>query len=205
MRGKLPTSILRNAVDRSITIFESVPSFSLIWLHGLGGEAEHYVSFFSHSDSAVYKGCRVKLLQAPLRFTTTNQQENYSWYDIRSLKRFTTPEELVFSFDDIKHSHDTIQQHFEEEMQFWKQVEPESKLSPEKRIYVGGMSQGGVISLHYGLSAKVAPAGVICFSSYALKSTPPHNLGKLPCLLVHGNRDTTIREADARNSYAKLL
>lgn len=178
---------------------------SLIWLHGLGGEAEHYVSFFSHGDSAVYQGCRVKLLQAPLRYTTINMQENFSWYDIKSLKRFTLPEEQVFSFEDIKHSHSIIQQHFEEEMQYWRQTEPESKLPPEKRIYVGGMSQGGVMSLHYGLSAKLAPAGVIGFSSYALKSTPPHNLGQLPCLLVHGNRDATIREVDARNSYAKLL
>lgn len=112
MRGKIPANILRNGVDRSITIFEKAPRLSLIWLHGLGGEAEHYVSFFSHGDSAVYKGCRVKLLQAPLRFTTINMQDNFSWYDIKSLKRFTLPEEKVFSFEDIKHSQSIIQQHF---------------------------------------------------------------------------------------------
>jgi predicted esterase len=67
------------------------------------------------------------------------------------------------------------------------------------------MSQGGVMSLYYGLSAAVSPAGIICFSGYSLKSTPLVNLGKLPCLIVHGNRDTTIKEVDARTSYKHLI
>ncbi len=67
------------------------------------------------------------------------------------------------------------------------------------------MSQGGVISLYSALSSKTVPAGAICFSGYSLKSTPLTNIDTLPLLLVHGNRDTTIREVDARNSYIKLL
>lgn len=75
--------------------------YSLLWLHGLAGEAEQYVSFFSHSDSAVYNGCRIKLLQAPKRFVEIRGAEEYSWYDIRSKNRFTEPEEKVFNLQHI--------------------------------------------------------------------------------------------------------
>ena len=54
------------------------------------------------------------------------------------------------------------------------------------------MNQGGVISLYYGLSADKMPAGVICLSGYLLRSTVLKN-GNVPMLLVHGQRDTTIR------------
>lgn len=58
---------------------------------------------------------------------------------------------------------------------------------------MGGMSQGGVMSLYFGLSASSPPAGVICFSGYLLRSAPTANLLSLPLLLVHGHRDGTIR------------
>lgn len=55
------------------------------------------------------------------------------------------------------------------------------------------MSQGGVIALHYGLTAPNPPAGIIALSSYLLKATELNNLRKLPILLVHGQRDHVIR------------
>jgi len=59
-------------------------------------------------------------------------------------------------------------------------------LSPYKRIYVGGVSQGGVLSLQYSLSSKQTLAGAISLSGYLLKSTKLHNFGKMPLFLVHG-------------------
>jgi predicted esterase len=55
------------------------------------------------------------------------------------------------------------------------------------------MSQGGVMSLYFGLSAHSVPAGVISFSGYLLRSASLANLAELPMLLVHGHRDGTIR------------
>lgn len=199
----MPASIIRHA--DCTTLSDGPSKHSLLWLHGLGGEAEHYVSFFSHSTSVVYKGCRVRLLQAPLRHTTLTQQQTFSWYDIRSTKRFTEPEETVFNLQHIQESHATIQQHFNEEVSFWKQSDPTSKVEARKRVYVGGMSQGGVMSLYFGLSAPTPPAGVICFSGYLLRSASIANLPSLPLLLVHGHRDGTIREVEARQSYKALL
>jgi hypothetical protein len=59
---------------------------------------------------------------------------------------------------------------------YWKENDPGSKLDPAKRVYVGGMSQGGVMSLYFGLSADSVPAGVISFSGYLLRSASLANL-----------------------------
>jgi predicted esterase len=61
------------------------------------------------------------------------------------------------------------------------------------------------MSLYFGLSAAAPPAGAICLSGYLLRSAPTPNLASLPRLLVHGHRDSTIREVEARNSYKALL
>lgn len=83
-------NIFRNTIDHSITITAKNPSCSLIWLHGLGDSAEGFLSYFCHSHSPVYEGVRIKLLQAPLRKVTINNNSlANSWYDIKSLNRFT--------------------------------------------------------------------------------------------------------------------
>lgn len=51
---------------------------------------------------------------------------------------------------------------------------------------MGGFSQGGVMSLHYGMQAKNIPAGVISLSGYMLRSTPLHNYKKVPVYIMHG-------------------
>jgi phospholipase/carboxylesterase len=71
-------------------------------------------------------------------------------------------------------------------------------------VYVGGFSQGAVAALHYALSTKQLPAGVISASGYLLKHTILANLGKLPALLMHGKQDKTILEGEAKSSYAQL-
>jgi hypothetical protein len=37
--GRIPTTIIRNSINKSILIYDEQPKYSLIWLHGLGGEA----------------------------------------------------------------------------------------------------------------------------------------------------------------------
>lgn len=70
---------------------------------------------------------------------------------------------------------------------------------------MGGMSQGGVMSLHYTLSLPRLLGGAIALSAYTLPITRMRNLGHLPLLLVHGTNDSVILEMEAKNSYSKLL
>ena len=72
---------------------------------------------------------------------------------------------------------------------------------PWKRVFVGGMSQGGAMSLYYGLSNPLILGGVISLSGYLIPSTKLTNLGLIHSLLVHGNRDAVVKEVDARKSY----
>ena len=60
-------------------------------------------------------------------------------------------------------------------------------------MFVGGFSQGGVMSLHYGMTAKNPPAGVLAMSGYLLKSTPVANYKKFPIHIMHGQDDDVIR------------
>ena len=70
MSKRLIPNIIRNTIDKSIQLTFETSKYSLLWLHGAGGSAENYISFFTHSHSALYDGCRIKLLQAPSRLLT---------------------------------------------------------------------------------------------------------------------------------------
>lgn len=98
---KIP-NIFVNPKNSSITLSMKEQKCSLIWLHGLGDKAEGFMSFFSHSHSPLYTGVKVKMIQAPERRVTLNNGAiTNSWYNIRSMKRFTEDEEKVFNFEHI--------------------------------------------------------------------------------------------------------
>ena len=99
MKGRKIPEIYRNVSNSSITLTYGKPHCTLIWLHGLGDTSEGFLSFFTHSHSPLYDQVKIKLIQAPLRRITINQGEvSHSWYNVKSLQRFTEPEEDVFDF-----------------------------------------------------------------------------------------------------------
>jgi len=61
-------------------------------------------------------------------------------------------------------------------------------MNPYHKVFVGGFSQGGVMSLHYAMETpqNKIPAGVISLSGYMLKSTQRKNYNKFPICLIHG-------------------
>ena len=61
------------------------------------------------------------------------------------------------------------------------------------------------MSLHYSLSSPYKLGGAIALSAYLLLVTKLKNMGELPLLLVHGSKDKTILEDEAKNSYGRLL
>lgn len=100
--NQLP-KVLRNSADKSITIALEEAAFSLIWLHGLGDSSEGFYEYFMHPKSPVYKGARVKLLQAPERPVTINQgYKCNSWYDIKAFNKISGKEEDLYSVQEVK-------------------------------------------------------------------------------------------------------
>ena len=49
------------------------------------------------------------------------------------------------------------------------------------------------MSLNYGLESPLILGGVITLSGYLLPTTKLNNLGIIPTLLVHGNRDAVVK------------
>ena len=66
--------MIKNQVNHSITLTHRNFSHSLLWMHGLGDTAASYIPFFGHLKSPLYNQTRIKLLQAPSRFTTLNNR-----------------------------------------------------------------------------------------------------------------------------------
>lgn len=72
--------------DHSIFLTPELAKFSLIWLHGLGDSSAGFLDYFRLPESPVFRGARVKLLQAPIRPVTINGgMKMPSWYDIKIL------------------------------------------------------------------------------------------------------------------------
>lgn len=188
--NKVP-QVLRQALDKSITIVPEQPSFSLIWLHGLGDSSEGFYEYFMHPKSPVYIGCRVRLLQAPLRPVTINSGMPFnSWYDIKAFDKVSGNEEDLYSVKEVKESAEIIDREVASEASYWKSHQ--SAVHPYHRIYVGGFSQGCAMSLYYGLQCANPIAGVVGFSGYLFQSIKLTNLDKTPILLNHGSLDSMI-------------
>lgn len=98
---KVAPTIVRNSADHSVTLSLPDPKCSIIWLHGLGGAAQNYLGFWKFRRSALHQGWRVKILQAPERWTTIREDTCPSWYDVRSFNRFTEEPSAVFDISQV--------------------------------------------------------------------------------------------------------
>lgn len=61
------------------------------------------------------------------------------------------------------------------------------------------------MSLFYGLDSKEVLGGICAFGGYMLKSSNYKNKGKVPILLLHGEKDSILIESECKETYEKLL
>lgn len=74
-------------MDQSVTLSLPDYKYTIIWLHGLGDTPDGFSQYFQAKQSPVYKGAKIKLLQAPIRQVTANGgMKMPSWYDIKSFQ-----------------------------------------------------------------------------------------------------------------------
>lgn len=79
----------------------------------------------------------------------------------------------------------------------------------ESRVYLGGFSQGGIMSLAALLTSPQLVAGVVCMSGRLLPevlphAAPPDRLAAKPVLLLHGTADARLGVDYARKARASL-
>ena len=197
----LPT-ILRNSIDKTITLSHPQSTYSLIWLHGLGDTSEGFSEFFAHPLSPLYSGARIRLIQAPERSMSLFPERCHSWYDIKSLDR-SMKEDDVYSIDDINESVGIIDKYVKEEVEHWEGSP--TKTYPYHRVFVGGFSQGCAMALKYGMECERPLAGVVGLSGFLFRNARVLNLGKTNVLLNHGDEDQVVKLEYSNNTYQRIL
>lgn len=172
---------------------------TIIWMHGLGDSAEGFLDVFNdQAVNPVTSDTKVVLLTAPSRPVTINSGMIMpSWYDMKVLsadKDSKLPIQDRISVEEIKESYQIIE----------KVVTAEKKKLRNGKLFLGGFSQGCVMSLYVGLENKDVN-GIFGFSGYFTSLSKTTNLGKIPIHLFHGEEDDVITLEFAKHTYTQLL
>lgn len=160
---------------------------TLVWLHGLGDTAYGFLPYFS-KPKLRFPTLKIVLPTATEMPVTVNDgMVMPSWYDVPFAWDTTVNESAWSSADRIC------------------AILANEALSTSK-LFLGGISQGGATSLLTGFSRYTGPlAGIIALSSYALEAPIPPSRLQIPCLLYHGDQDSTINIDFSKSTYDRSL
>jgi len=132
------------------------PEHTIIWLHGLGADANDFVPIVPQLKKTQSLGTRFIFPNAPVRPVTINGgMAMRAWYDI-------------FGFD-VDRDQDAagIEQSVESVLGL---VETAHDSAANKHIILAGFSQGGAIALRAGLASKLPITGIVALSTYLLQA-----------------------------------
>ncbi|MPV85928.1 alpha/beta hydrolase [Ostreibacterium oceani] len=183
------------ALDTTKIIEPPTPArAAIIWLHGLGADANDFTGIVSYLPIKDY-AIRMVFPNAPKRAVTINQgMIMQAWYDITDITlRDADIEGICASQQQINRLIDA-------------QIEAGI---PCDKIVLGGFSQGGAMSLYTGLRYAKRLAGVVCFSGYLL--TPAVHASQCsdanqatPIWMAHGQYDQVVALQLAKSSATTL-
>ena len=164
------------------------PKALVIWLHGLGADANDFVPFLNNLD---LKDIEFILPNAPLRpITMNNGAVMRGWYDIKS-----------FSFEYQDNKGLNASKVFIENLIKERCVVLTSKF----KIFLGGFSQGAALSLYTGLSSNFKIDGIVALSGYLPRIMHIKNVDETPIIAIHGDGDDIININLAKKSYVEIL
>ncbi|HEX5126812.1 MAG TPA: dienelactone hydrolase family protein [Rhodocyclaceae bacterium] len=145
MHGYLPAIELETAVN---------PTFSIIWLHGLGADGNDFVSIVPELDLPASPGVRFIFPHAPvIPVTCNNGYAMRAWYDIYSMSGINRQVDEK----GIRASREAVRRLITRENE---------RGVPTDRIMLAGFSQGGAIAYSTGLTHPDTLAGIIALSTY---------------------------------------
>ena len=166
---------------------------SLIFLHGLGDSSSGWSPLFRQLSRRL-PNTRFILPTAPTRPVSLNfGMRMPSWYDIYSLDEGDGREDKDGMFASARTVHEL--------------VEKEKSMGvPSDRIFVGGFSQGGVVSLLAGLTLPYSIAGILSLSTYLpLRATIHSQIKQKQSIwMAHGKADEVVHYKWGKDSYNKL-
>lgn len=160
------------------------PSYSVIWLHGLGADGHDFEPVVPYLGLPPSLGVRFIFPHALRRpVTINNNMVMRAWYDITDIGSTRTGDDAG-----IKHSAGKICDLIENEIR---------RGIPASSIIVAGFSQGGAMALHVGLRYPQKLAGIMALSSYLLfpdklSEEVSESNAETPVFVAHGSQDPVV-------------
>ena len=172
------------------------PQWTVIWLHGLGADGNDFAPIVPELVRKHWPAIRFVFPHAPVRAVTINGGARMrAWYDIVGMD--------LGSRADTAGVAESIAQ-----VQALIDRETERGIAPE-RIVLAGFSQGGAITLSYGLRAPQPLAGLVALSTYL--PDPDNAANRLqagaqvqPVFFAHGSADPVVPMALGEQSMAAM-
>jgi phospholipase/carboxylesterase len=174
------------------------PDACVIWLHGLGADANDFVPVVPELHLPANMAVRFIFPNAPVIPITINQgYQMPGWYDIK---------QLDIAGDDSG-AHEDQQGIERSSQQMQKLIHQQIELGiAAERIIIAGFSQGGAVALHVGLNYPKRLGGVMALSTYLpfCARTDPARHARLNIFMAHGTQDDVVKTDYGRRS-AELL
>ena len=160
------------------------PSFTIIWMHGLGADGHDFEPLVPELIEAGMPSLRFVFPHAPVRpVTLNNGYRMRAWYDLLAIDRRAAEES-----DGIHALAGAIGELIKRE---------NDSGIPTSRIAIAGFSQGGAMALHVATRAPEKLAGVIALSCYlplARQFATERSNANLstPMFIAHGQQDPVV-------------
>lgn len=185
------TSILPNITLET----GAAPTYSIIWLHGLGADGEDFVPIAEEINLPV--AVRYIFPHAPKRPVTLNGGFIMrAWYDIAA-----SDIDAEQDATGIRAAQADIEKLLAQER---------SRGIPPEHIFLAGFSQGGAIALHTGVRHTHRLGGILALSAYLPLAETLHEEASMaaketPIFMAHGRNDTVVPFVLGISSREKLL
>jgi phospholipase/carboxylesterase len=169
---------------------------AVIWLHGLGADANDFVPIIPELHLPAGLNIRFIFPNAPIQPVTINQGYRMpAWYDIRSVS--------IVDDDDRAGIEESSQN-----LALLCQQQIDNGIT-SRRIVLAGFSQGGAIALHCGCRFKQPLGGIMALSTYMplpdqLEPEISLHATTTPVFMAHGRQDDVVAIEHARRSSALL-
>lgn len=163
---------------------EAAVDATVIWLHGLGADANDFMGITDQLGLADTHGVRFIFPNAPYLEVTVNQgYKMRAWYDIYDVNLLNREDE-----SGIKQSQQRLEQIIQHEL---------DQGIDSKRIILAGFSQGGAMSLYTGLRHERPLGGIMVLSAYLplaanFSAEQFINNRKVPIFMAHGLFDPIV-------------
>lgn len=172
------------------------PQWSVIWLHGLGADGNDFVPILPELVRSGWPTIRFVFPHAPVRAVTINGGARMrAWYDIVGMDLASRADTAG-----VNESVAQVQELIDRQI---------DRGVPASRIILAGFSQGGAITLTYGLRAATPLAGLVALSTYL--PDPANAAAQLapaaasqPVFMGHGSSDPVVALALGEQSMAAL-